>query len=59
MADSRLRQYGLSSAVDGRTSVPGLYFVGVHGVRKNKSAILNGIGEDARLVAEQVIAGLQ
>jgi len=59
MADSRLRQYGLSSAVDGRTSVPGLYFVGVHWVRKNKSTIMYGIGEDAQLVAEQVMAGLQ
>ena len=33
------------------TVVPGLYFVGVHFLRKRKSATLVGVGEDAALVA--------
>jgi putative flavoprotein involved in K+ transport len=41
--------------VDGRTSVPGLYFVGVHWMRKNKSAILYGVGEDAEIVARHIV----
>jgi len=41
--------------VDGRTSVPGLYFVGVHWMRKNKSAILYGVGEDAEVVARHIV----
>jgi putative flavoprotein involved in K+ transport len=36
------------------TAVPGLYFVGVHFLRKRKSSLLIGVGEDATLVAEQV-----
>jgi putative flavoprotein involved in K+ transport len=47
---------GFPVQVDGRTSVPGLYFVGVHWMRKNKSAILYGVGEDAQVVAEQIVA---
>ena len=47
---------GFPIQVDGRTSVPGLYFVGVHWMRKNKSAILHGVGEDAQVVAEQIMA---
>ena len=39
---------------DGRTAVPGLYFVGVHWMRKLKSTILYGVGEDAEIVARQV-----
>jgi putative flavoprotein involved in K+ transport len=45
---------GFPKQVDGRTSVPGLYFVGVHWMRKNKSAILYGVGEDAEVVARQI-----
>jgi len=41
--------------VDGRTTVPGLYFVGVHWMRKNKSAILYGVGEDAEIVARHIV----
>jgi hypothetical protein len=41
--------------VDGRTAVPGLYFVGVHWMRKNKSAILYGVGEDAEIVARHIV----
>jgi cation diffusion facilitator CzcD-associated flavoprotein CzcO len=38
------------------TVVPGLYFVGVHFLRKRKSALLNGVGEDAAIVARQIVA---
>jgi len=40
---------------DGRSPVPGLYFVGVHWMRKQKSAILYGVGEDAEIVARQIV----
>jgi putative flavoprotein involved in K+ transport len=46
---------GFPVQVDGRTSVPGLYFVGVHWMRKNKSAILYGVGEDAGVVARHIV----
>ena len=36
------------------TAAPGLYFVGVHFLRKRKSALLLGVGEDAAIVARQV-----
>jgi hypothetical protein len=36
------------------TVVPGLYFCGVHSLRKRKSSLLIGVGEDAALVASQV-----
>ncbi len=39
------------------TVVPNLYFCGVHFLRKRKSSILIGVGEDARIVAESVAAG--
>jgi putative flavoprotein involved in K+ transport len=48
-------QMGFPVQVDGRTSVPGLYFVGVHWMRKNKSAILYGVGEDAEVVARHIV----
>jgi putative flavoprotein involved in K+ transport len=38
------------------TAVAGLYFVGVHFLRKRKSALLLGVGEDATLVAERIAA---
>jgi len=40
------------------TVVPGLHFAGVHYLRKRKSSLLIGVGEDARIVARQ-IAGRQ
>ena len=46
---------GFPVQVDGRTSVPGLYFMGVHWMRKNKSAILYGVGEDAEIVARHIV----
>ena len=38
------------------TVAAGLYFVGVHFLRKRKSALLNGVGEDAAIVARQIAA---
>jgi putative flavoprotein involved in K+ transport len=38
------------------TVAPGLYFVGAHFLRKRKSALLNGVGEDAAIVARQIAA---
>jgi putative flavoprotein involved in K+ transport len=48
-------ELGFPVQVDGRTSVPGLYFVGVHWMRKFKSPILLGVGEDAEIVARQIV----
>jgi pyridine nucleotide-disulfide oxidoreductase len=38
------------------TVVPGLYFCGVHFLRKRKSSLLIGVGEDATLVAAKIAA---
>lgn len=38
----------------GVTSIPGLYFVGLHWLYKRKSPLLIGVGEDAAYVAEEV-----
>ena len=38
------------------TAAPGLYFAGVHFLRKRKSSLLIGVGEDAALVASSVAA---
>jgi len=35
--------------------VPGLYFMGVHFMRKNSSTILYGVGEDAEIVARHIV----
>ena len=43
-----IQQDGVSSMVDG------LYFVGVHFLRKRKSSILLGVGEDAAIVARTI-----
>ena len=37
------------------TVVPGLYFVGVHFLRKRRSSLLNGVGEDAAIVARKIV----
>ncbi|MCU9847871.1 NAD(P)/FAD-dependent oxidoreductase [Defluviimonas sp. WL0024] len=36
------------------TAVPGLYFVGLHFMRTRRSALLCGVGDDARVVARQI-----
>jgi len=38
------------------TVVPGLSFVGVHFLRKRKSSLLMGVGEDAAIVAAGISA---
>jgi putative flavoprotein involved in K+ transport len=38
------------------TVIPGLHFVGVHLLRKRKSALLLGVGEDATIVARTIAA---
>jgi putative flavoprotein involved in K+ transport len=38
------------------TVVEGLYFVGVHFLRKRKSSLLFGMGEDAAIVAGKIAA---
>lgn len=40
------------------TAVPGLYFVGVHFLRKRKSSLLIGVGEDAQIVSGQIAAAI-
>jgi len=40
---------------DGRSAVPGLYFMGVHFQRKAQSAVLYGVGEDAEQVANHIV----
>jgi putative flavoprotein involved in K+ transport len=40
---------------DGHSTIaPGLYFVGVHFLRKRKSSLLIGVGEDAAIVAHRI-----
>jgi putative flavoprotein involved in K+ transport len=46
---------GFPVQVDGRCSIPSLYFMGVHFQRKAQSAVLYGVGEDAQLVAEHIV----
>jgi putative flavoprotein involved in K+ transport len=48
---------GFPIQTDGSSQVPGLYFVGVHWMRKTKSSILYGVGEDAGVVARHITAG--
>jgi len=47
---------GLPIQADGRTSVRGLYFSGVQWLRKSKSSIFYGIGEDAGVIARQIVS---
>lgn len=49
---------GFPLQVDGEsTTIPGLFFLGVHFLRKRKSALLMGVGEDATVVAGRILAG--
>jgi putative flavoprotein involved in K+ transport len=34
--------------------VPGLFFCGVHFLRKRRSSVLFGVGEDAAIVAQSI-----
>jgi putative flavoprotein involved in K+ transport len=51
--------FGFPIHVNGAsTVVPGLYFVGVHFLRKRKSSLLYGVGEDAAIVAGAIAESL-
>ena len=39
------------------STVPGLYFIGTHFLRKRKSATFMGIAEDAVVVADKIVSG--
>jgi putative flavoprotein involved in K+ transport len=53
--DGAFDELGFPLHTDGAsTAVPGLYFVGVHFLRKRKSSLLIGVGEDAAIVARQI-----
>jgi putative flavoprotein involved in K+ transport len=47
-------EMGFPIQEEGRTSVPGLYFMGVHFQRKAQSAVIYGVGEDAEIVARHI-----
>src|SRR4051794_19072941 len=48
-------EHGFPLHVDGAsTAIPGLFFVGVHFLRKRKSSLLGGVAEDAAIVAAGV-----
>ena len=48
-------EFGFPIYEDGAsTLVRGLYFVGVHFLRKRKSSLLLGVGEDAAIVAQRI-----
>jgi putative flavoprotein involved in K+ transport len=54
---SAFDELGFPIQEDGASSViQGLYFVGVHFLRKRKSSLLMGVGEDAALVAQKIAA---
>ena len=48
-------EMGFPVQEDGRTAVPGLYFMGVHFQRKAQSAVIYGAGEDAEIVAGHIV----
>lgn len=48
-------EMGFPIQTDGRTPVAGLYFMGVHFQRKQQSAVLYGVGEDAEMVAGHIV----
>jgi putative flavoprotein involved in K+ transport len=53
-------ELGFPVHVNGASTVaPGLFFVGVHFLRKRKSSLLYGVGEDAALVADGVAEALR
>jgi putative flavoprotein involved in K+ transport len=48
-------ELGFPIHVDGESTIaPGAHFVGVHFLRKRKSSLLIGVGEDAALVARRI-----
>ncbi len=52
-------ELGFPLAPDGVcATIPGLYFVGVHFLRKRRSSLLWGVGEDAEIVARTIVERL-
>jgi putative flavoprotein involved in K+ transport len=49
-------EMGFPVQIDGRSKEPGLYFIGVPWMRKNMSPILYGVGQDAEVVARQIVS---
>jgi putative flavoprotein involved in K+ transport len=47
-------EMGFPIQQDGASGLPGLYFCGVHFLRKRQSSLLYGVGEDAAIVAGKV-----
>jgi putative flavoprotein involved in K+ transport len=55
--DGAFDDLGFPIHVDGESvAAPGLHFVGVHFLRKRKSSLLIGVGEDAAVVADRMVA---
>ena len=53
-------EHGFPVHVDAMSvAAPGLYFVGVHFLRKRKSSLFYGVGEDAALVARSIATSRQ
>jgi putative flavoprotein involved in K+ transport len=53
-------EHGFPVHADGMSvAAPGLYFVGVHFLRKRKSSLLVGVGEDAAFVAGSIATSRQ
>jgi putative flavoprotein involved in K+ transport len=48
-------ELGFPITRDGESTVPGLYFVGVHFLRKRKSSLLMGVGEDADIIVRKIV----
>jgi putative flavoprotein involved in K+ transport len=54
-ADGAFDDMGFPIHSDGESvAVPGLHFIGVHFLRKRKSSVLFGVGEDAEVVAARM-----
>ena len=52
---TRLTIAGFPVQIDGASIVvPGLYFVGIHFLRKRKSSLLIRVGEDAGIIARDI-----
>jgi putative flavoprotein involved in K+ transport len=52
--DVEVDEQGWPIQRDGVSTMPGVYFVGVHWLRKRKSALFVGVGEDAELVVRHL-----
>jgi putative flavoprotein involved in K+ transport len=55
LKDDVTDEWGRPVHRNGISSAPGLYYAGLPWLRKRKSGIINGIGEDAAFIADRVI----